>query len=108
MQVCQRLALNDLVNDACAIGRRYVEDAPIKRFRDETVAEIHRHVNPAEPLQRARAQTLTHRIADDERADERCAADCGAQYDAEVRAPIKTQAAFDECAAGHRCTSWPF
>jgi hypothetical protein len=65
------------------------------------IPSIHREMNILEPLHCQLAQTHADGIADDERANERRAADRRAQQHAEMRAPVKAKAANDERPESH-------
>jgi hypothetical protein len=58
-------------------------------LREEAIRWRHGGIHPAKALQGHLAQTASHGIAHDQRADERRAADGSAEQHAKMRAPVK-------------------
>ena len=70
-------------------------------FPEEPIGRRDRVSNSIKPLQRRLAQAAAHRIAHDQRANERRAPDGRAEQHAQVPAPVEAQAAADERAGRH-------
>src|SRR5262245_40670307 len=88
----------NLSSAVCVISK---ENSVVKGCRDQAITQIHRRINPTETLQRSLPQTAANGIADDQRANQRCAADRSAQDHAQMRARMEPQASANECPDSH-------